>query len=135
MQERIARELESVSEEGGSEGLAGRPDLLAAEADEIARSIRSAGLDRETVARQERLFRRLLDAGRTLEREPDPSRRESRTAIAGGPSSTAPISAEPVAGPRYPYPDEERLRAFSGQTRRLVLEYFDRLNRSAEGTP
>ena len=135
MQERIARELEDLAGETGSEGLAARPEMLAAEADEISRSIRSSGLDRETVARQERLFRRLLAAGRTLEREPDPSRRESRTAPATGRSSTVPGSAEPIAGLRYPYPDDERLRAFSGETRRLVLEYFDRLNRSVEGSP
>ncbi len=135
MQERIARELESLADEGGSEGLAARPELLAGEAEEIARSIRDSGLDPETVARQERLFRRLLDAGRTLERDPDPGRRESRAAIAAGRSPTVPVGAEPRAGPRYPYPDEERLRDFSGQTRRLVLEYFDRLNRSAGGSP
>jgi len=134
MQERIARELDSMAEARGSDGLAARPELLAGEADEIARSIRRSGLDPETVARQERLFRRLLDAGRTLERDPDPSRRESRTAGAV-PSPDVPVLSEPAAGPRYPYPDEARLRAFSGQTRRLVLEYFDRLNRSTEAAP
>ncbi|MFO7588132.1 MAG: hypothetical protein R6X22_08675 [Gemmatimonadota bacterium] len=130
MQEEIARELESLAAGPGVGELPARPEALAAEADEIARSILDAGLDRGTVARQERLFRRLLDAGRTLERDPDRTRRESRTGVRVESAEPGAPAAEPPGGPRYPYPEDARLRGMSGEVRRLVLDYFDRLNRS-----
>lgn len=129
-QQRIAEQLRALSEQRGAESLPARPEALAAEAEEIARDLREAGIDPETVARQERLFRRLLDAGRTLERDPDPNRRESRTARPVDPRRPEELPAGALAGPRYPYPDEEALRAVSPGSRRLILDYFDRLNRS-----
>ncbi len=103
-QQRIAEQLRELSEERGAESLPARPETLAIEADEIARTVRESGIDPETLARQEQLFRRLLDAGRTLERDPDPNRRESRTA---GPVNVA-VPVEPprgaLSGPRYSYP-------------------------------
>jgi len=134
-QQRIAEQLRDLAEESGTEGLPARPDALASEADEIARTLRETGIDRETLERQERLFRRLLDAGRTLERDPDPNRRESRTAAAGASATPPEPPAGALAGPRYPYPDEAALRSVSPATRRLILDYFDRLNRSGSASP
>jgi len=65
---------------GGDAGAAG---ALAQEARELARSSRRERLDARTVARQERLYRKLLDAGRSLSGdEPDEQKdRTSRSAI------------------------------------------------------
>ena len=134
-QRRIAEQLRELAEESGTEGLPARPEALASEADEIARTLRETGIDRETLERQERLFRRLLDAGRTLERDPDPNRRESRTAAAGESAIPPEPPAGALAGPRYPYPAEAALRSVSPATRRLILDYFDRLNRSGSASP
>ncbi len=132
-QQRIAEQLRALAEQSGAESLPARPEVLAAEAEEIARTVRESGIDPETVARQERLFRRLLDAGRTLERDPDPNRRESRTAGAVELRAPEELPVGALSGPRYPYPDEEALRSVSPGSRRLILDYFDRLNRS--GSP
>ncbi len=134
-QQRIAEQLRDLSEQDGAESLPARPEALATEADEISRTLRETGIDRETLARQERLFRRLLDAGRTLERDPDPNRRESRTAVAGESATPLELPTGTLAGPRYPYPDEAALRTVSPVTRRLILDYFDRLNRSGSASP
>jgi len=134
-QRRIAEQLRELAEESGTEELPARPEALASEADEIARTLRETGIDRETLERQERLFRRLLDAGRTLERDPDPNRRESRTAAAGESAIPPEPPAGALAGPRYPYPAEAALRSVSPATRRLILDYFDRLNRSGSASP
>jgi hypothetical protein len=134
-QQRIAEQLRSMSEGSGAEALPARPEALAEEAEEITRSLRETGIDRETLERQERLFRRLLDAGRTLERDPDPNRRESRTAAARESAVPPEPPAGALAGPRYPYPDEAALRSVSPATRRLILDYFDRLNRSGSTSP
>ena len=134
-QQRIAEQLRDLSEQYGAESLPARPEALASEADEISQTLRESGIDRETLQRQERLFRRLLDAGRTLERDPDPSRRESRTAVAGEAAKPQEPPGGAIAGPRYPYPDEAALRSVSPVIRRLILDYFDRLNRSGSASP
>ena len=134
-QQRIAEQLRNMSEGSGAEALPARPEALAEEAEEITRSLRETGIDRETLERQERLFRRLLDAGRTLERDPDPNRRESRTAAARESAVPPEPPAGALAGPRYPYPDEAALRRVSPAARRLILDYFDRLNRSGSTGP
>jgi len=135
-QEEIARGLAALAVERAAGELAGRPGDLAEEADRIARRLADGALDRETLARQERLFRRLLDAGRSLEQhDEDSRRRESTTARAG--VILVPESAIGVdAGPRFPYPDESRMHELTSAQRRLVYEYFDRLNAvQAGGTP
>jgi hypothetical protein len=134
-QQRIAEQLRELSEQSGAGDLPARPEALAVEADEIARTLLESGIDRETLRRQEELFRQLLDAGRTLEQDPDPNRRESRTAVAGEYASPVEPPVGALAGPRYPYPGEAALRSVSPATRRLILDYFDRLNRSAGLSP
>src|SRR6266849_1983080 len=82
-QRQLAEQLERL-QAGGDAGAAG---ALAQEARELARQLEAGRLDRRTIERQERLYRKLLDAGRSLSGEE---------------------------------PDE--------QQRRMVLEYFRRLN-------
>src|SRR5207253_1427682 len=77
-QRALAQQLERLQAEGGS-AAAG---ALAQEARELARQLDAGRLDHQTIQRQERLYRRLLDAGRTLSgSEPDESKeRTSRPA-------------------------------------------------------
>ena len=127
-QEGVARDLRDLAAEPAARDMGSRPQDLAGEADEIARRLMAETLDNETLSRQERLFQRLLDAGRSLERdEEDESRREATTArprVAVLPAEDAWI----MAGPRYPYPDESHMEGLTASQRRLVYEYFDRLN-------
>ncbi len=134
-QKEIARQLEQLAELPEAEELPARPELLAVEADEIARDLAAGQLDQNTLRRQERLFRRLLDAGRSLERDEDPERRESRAADLSRAGSTPESSPEIATGPRFPYPDDEAMKAASQSERRLILDYFDRLNAVDGGTP
>lgn len=127
-QEEIARELERLGERPEARELAARPELLSTEADEIAARLREGQLDRATLERQERLFRRLLDAGRSLERDEDPTRRESQAADLSRPGAVPESSGTIEDGPRYPYPDDAALSGVSNSARRLILQYFDRLN-------
>jgi len=132
-QEAIARDLAQLAAEPVAGKLGARPQDLSDEADRIARRLAAGTLDREILARQERLFRRLLDAGRSLEQDDeDPNRRESTTARAGAilvPDADAGV----VVGPQYPYPAESRMQQLTSAQRRLVYEYFDRLNESRVG--
>jgi len=124
-QRALAAELERLRAQGDQPGAG----ALAQEADAIARALERGALTRETVERQEQLYRRLLDAGRLL-RGPeadDEQERQSTTAAPGNvllPAGRRP----PAAGPRYPYPTWQELRGLSPADRRAVLEYFRMLN-------
>ncbi|MDP2470996.1 MAG: hypothetical protein Q8W46_09025 [Candidatus Palauibacterales bacterium] len=132
-QNAISSELRDLAHDPGAQELGGRPDELAAEAESIARTLAAGVLDGETIARQERLFRSLLDAGRSLEKDArDSTRRESTAArprVALRPDGTS----LPAAGPRHPYPTEEEMRGLTSAQRRLVYDYFDRLNGDRDG--
>src|SRR5207247_1767011 len=67
-QRALAEQLERLQAEGAN--AAAGP--LAQEAKELARQLEAGRLDQQTIERQQRLYRRLLDAGRTLSNdEPD----------------------------------------------------------------
>src|SRR5213076_2077915 len=67
-QRALAEQLERLQAEGAN--AAAGP--LAQEATELARQLEAGRLDQQTIERQQRLYRRLLDAGRTLSNdEPD----------------------------------------------------------------
>ena len=128
----VARRVGTVSEQvGGQENVLGRLDQLTAEAEAIARELEGGRIDPEVRARQERLFNRLLDAGRSLEREEYSDERVGEGGV-GVPSSD-PVALDPALldpALRYPAPTADRLRHLSPAYRRLILEYFDRLNRT-----
>ncbi len=125
-QRALAEQLERLEAAGGSS--AAGP--LADEARDLARQLDAGRLDRRTIERQERLYRRLLDAGRTLSgQDPDENReRTSRSAI--GDSVHVPLLLRPdaTAGPRIRYPSWRDLEGMTPEQRRLVLEYFRLLN-------
>ncbi len=125
-QRALAEQLERLQASGGSS--AAGP--LAEEARDLARQLDAGRLDRPTIERQERLYRRLLDAGRTLSgREPDENQeRTSRSAT--GDSIHVPVLLTPdaTAGPRIRYPSWRDLERLTPEQRRLVLEYFRLLN-------
>ena len=130
-QDAVSEDLRDLAGDPAARELGARPAELASEADQIARRLAAGTLDRETLSRQEQLFRQLLDAGRSLEKdERDVNRREATTAR---PRVTLRPDADAAqeTGPRYPYPEEGQLEGLTASQRRLVYEYFDRLNGAA----
>ena len=129
-QQQLAGELGRLVEQPGASGLLGDLEALEQEALELADRLAGGRLDPETRQRQERLFHRLLDAGRSLEKDEELSEeRESRTAGEVAPRVVLPLSADAVGAVRYPLPDAAALQRLSPAERQLVLEYFERLNR------
>ena len=131
---RLAREQRALAEQlerlaaGGEAPSAAKP--LAEEAERVARELEQGRLDPAILERQEQLFRRLLDAGRSLrDDEPDPTReRQSETATARAPRTPPPLPPGASGATRYPYPTWEELAPLTPEARRLILEYFRRLN-------
>jgi hypothetical protein len=133
----IARRVGEVSGlVGGREDVLGQLDQLSIEADGLAAALAGGRIEPEVRARQERLFHRLLDAGRTLEREEYSEERVGERAerrVAAELEALDPALLEAVL--RYPGPDAAQLQGMPPALRRLVLEYFDRLNHGDRRAP
>jgi len=126
-QRQLAEQLERL-QAGGDAGAAG---ALAQEARELARQLEAGRLDRRTIERQERLYRKLLDAGRSLSGEEPDEQKQRTSRSATGDSVHIPAALLPGAtgtGPRVRYPTWDELTGLTPEQRRMVLEYFRRLN-------
>jgi hypothetical protein len=126
-QRALAQELERMRGEGNMPG-AGE---LAEEAKELARRLEAGRFDRQVVERQERLFRRMLDAGRTLQGREEDEQKERQSTTATEDSVRLPPALRARLeqdGDRLRVPTWEELQEFSPEERRLVVDYFRRLS-------
>jgi hypothetical protein len=104
---------------------------LADEAKDLARRLESGRFDRQVVERQERLFRRMLDAGRTLQGREEDEQKERQSTTATEDSVRLPPALRARLerdGDRLRVPTWEELQEFSPAERRLVVDYFRRLS-------
>ncbi len=128
-QRALAEQLERLRAETQSPGTG----ELAEEARDLARQLEAGRLDRHTVERQERLYRRMLDAGRTLpgEEQDEQKERQSRTGTDDQVRLPPALRAQLEDDPRgFRLPTWEQLQRLSPEDRRLVLDYFRRLTES-----
>lgn len=124
-QRAISREMERLR----AEGRVPAARELAEEARELARKLEARQFDRETVERQERLFRKMLDAGRTLRGEDEDERKERQSTTAkDGEVRLPPPLRQRLGGDRPRFPTWDELQSLSPEERRLVTEYFRRLS-------
>jgi hypothetical protein len=125
-QRALAEELERL-QAGGATSAAGP---LAEEARQLARQLDAGRLDPQTLARQQQLYRRLLDAGRSLTGpETDEQRdRVSRAAVGDSVHVPTGLSAGATGAAGIAYPSWAELQHLTPEQRRQVLEYFRRLN-------
>ncbi|CAN5298834.1 hypothetical protein BH23GEM2_BH23GEM2_07090 [soil metagenome] len=127
-QREIARALEGLGDADGG----ARAQPLAAEANRVADALERAAVDASVLARQERLYHRLLQGGRLLTGDSgeDEDRRE---AVAAG-STTLPLvlesRAESRGARRHQIPGWAELRTLTPSERQMIVEYFERLNDS-----
>ncbi len=133
-QEQVAEELGEMSgERQQEEGPLGDLSALAQEAEQLAEALARGRLDPEVLRRQERLFHRLLDAGRTLEQDEESEERESERPGAFTREGASALTPGSLNALRYELPGAAALRALSPAQRALVVRYFERLNGTARG--
>jgi hypothetical protein len=122
----VARKLDDVGDADAS----GKAAELAREARQLAQSLEQGAADPTVLERQQRLFKRMLDAGRTLENDQkdESSRRESKPGDQNNPFVPPSANASGKAALKYRVPEWNELRGLSNEERRLVIEYFRRLN-------
>ena len=130
----VAEELGEMSEDGAEEAdPLGDLSAFAEEARRLAEALAQGRLDPEVLRRQEQLFHRLLDAGRTLERDEESEERESEQPGDFTREGVRALSADDLDVLRFELPAAARLRALPPAQRALVLRYFERLNTGNPG--
>ena len=127
---REQREVANKLEENGDKDNSGRAEEMAREARQIAQQLESGQLDPAVLERQQRLFRKMLDAGRLLEEEEreDTGKREAKPWTGSEVYTPSGSSASGKAASRFTPPTWNDLRGLTPEERRLVLEYFKRIN-------
>jgi hypothetical protein len=128
-QRALAAELQRIPGHGIQPGAGELPELGKA----LARRLESGRLDRQVVERQERLFRRMLDAGRTLQGKEQDEQKERQSATAADDTVRLPPALRArltAADGRLRVPTWDELQRLSPEERRLVVDYFRRLSES-----
>ena len=122
----VARSLNDVSDADQT----GRMDALAKEAQTLSQQIERNGIDPAVAARQAQLYRRLLDAGRFLEQDErdDQGPREAKAANGNGASGRVDGAQSGKAANKFAPPTWNELRGLGPDERRIVIEYFRKLN-------
>lgn len=125
-QRALAQQLERMRAGGQLPG-AGE---LAREAKDLSKTLAGGRLNQDVVDRQQKLFKRMLDAGRTLQGEEDDENKERQSTTA----RDAPPTIPPALDPRLRngvgeirFPSWESLQHLSPDERRRVVDYFQRL--------
>jgi len=129
----LARQQRAVAQgldQLGDGDQSGKLSELAREARQLAEALDRGRLDPGTLARQQQLLTRLLDAGRTYDDDDqdESPRREARSATGDGTFAPAGDAASGRAGARFREPTWDELRGLTGEERRAVIEYFKRIN-------
>ena len=138
VQEEIAEQLSEMANSPEEGNALGDLEELASEALGLAEMLADNRLNAETLRKQERLFQKLLDAGRSLEQDEYSEERESE-----GPGDVIQrpvrqLSTEDMGYLPFKIPDSDVMNKLSPIFRQMVLEYFDRINKTVSqrgGTP
>ena len=125
-QRQVAQQLEELGDAAGGD----RAAQLAKEARQVADALDGGRIDGTTVARQQQLFRRLLDAGRTLEKDEreDTNKREAQSYTGDNAFKPDNSNASGKAAEKFREPTWDELRGLSADERRAILDYFKRIN-------
>jgi len=134
-QEQVAGELgEMADEPGKSDEVLGDLEALAELAAALAKEMAEGRLQAETLDRQEELFHRLLDAGRSLEKDEFAEERQSEAPQDVIRERLEALDLEALGGERIRFPTREELQGLTPAERQLILQYFERLSRGRART-
>jgi hypothetical protein len=130
-QEKISGQLRELADRPPDQAQPlGDLQALAREAQALAERLAGEALDVETLRRQERLFHRILDAGRSLEKGEFSDDRESSAPGKFERDEVEVLSPEDMGALRFQPPSAEEIQRLAPVQRQMVLEYFERLNRA-----
>jgi hypothetical protein len=128
---RQQREVAAGLDEAADRDNTGRAEAMAREARQLAQALEAAAVDPSVLERQQRLFRKMLDAGLSLEKEDereDQGKREAKPWTGTEVYNPGSAAVSGKAASKFQTPTWNDLRGLTPEERRLVLEYFKRLN-------
>ena len=128
---RQQREVAAGLDEAADRDNTGRAEAMAREARQLAQALESAAIDPSVLERQQRLFKKMLDAGLSLEKEDereDQGKREAKPWTGSEVYNPGTTAVSGKAASKFQAPTWNDLRGLTPEERRLVLEYFKRLN-------
>lgn len=125
-QRQVADKLDELGDGVGGDKAA----KMAQEARQLADMLDGSRVDAGTLARQQQLFKKLLDAGRSLEKEDreESERREAKSATDAKQFTPGATPSKGRDATRFREPTWDELRGLSADERRIILEYFKKLN-------
>ena len=132
-QEAISSALGELSQQPGAGEIPGSLEALSEEAEELAEALAGGRLDATMLERQDQFLERLLAAGRTLERDGPTEEREGTPPGFVERRIVSPLPDYLLDALALPLPEAGEMEALSPAQRRLVLDYFDRVNRRQAG--
>lgn len=103
---------------------------MAREAKDLSKTLEGGRLTQDVVDRQQKLFKRMLDAGRTLQGEEDDEKKERQSTTAKDVVPGVPPALDPRirnGTGEIRLPSWESLQRLSPDERRRVVDYFQRL--------
>jgi hypothetical protein len=132
---RQQRQIADKLDELGDAAAGDKAAKMAQEARQLADALDGSRIDASTLARQQQLFKKMLDAGRSLEKEDreESDRREAKAATDPKQFTPTPAPAKGKDATRFREPTWDELRGLSADERRIILEYFRKLNGSGPG--
>ncbi len=130
-QEEIADQLSDLADSSEDGSALGDLDEMALEAMRLTEMLTNNRLSPETLRRQERLFQRLLDAGRSLEQDELSEERESEIPGDFERDEVRALNDGDMGLLTFRIPGPDVMNRLSPALRLMVLEYFDRINKSA----
>jgi hypothetical protein len=127
---RQQRDVAAKLDDVGDRDATGRAEELAKEARQIAAALEAAQIDPAIIERQQRLFRKMLDAGRMMEEEEreDTGKREAKSWTGTDVFTPQGTTASGKAANKFQAPTWNELRGLTPDERRIVLEYFKKIN-------
>ncbi len=127
---RQQRQIADKLDELGDAAAGDKAAKMAQEARQLAEALDGSRIDASTLARQQQLFKKMLDAGRSLEKEDreESEKREAKSAV--DPKQFTPQAAPAKAkdATRFREPTWDELRGLTADERRIILDYFKKLN-------
>ena len=132
-QRAVAKALDEVQDLDAT----GKAREMAREARTLAQALEAGAADPSTLDRQQRLFRKMLDAGRLLQQEErdEQGPRESKPGDKVSPFAPPDANVHGREALKYRTPTWDELKTLAPEERRAVLEYFRRLNGAPPTAP
>jgi hypothetical protein len=132
-QQQIQREMQELGEQfAQSRDRLGRVDEMARSMDEVIEDLSAGALTDETLERQRKIYNRMLDFQKSLQRQDYENRRQSREGSDLAGRDPGALGRESAAGAESARWEKFKNEWYPARFRSLIKDYFESVSRPAE---